>query len=687
MNKKRIFGIILFILIGFFMFTFANPNEEVNDEDKKPKTEEKTKKEKKGMDVVKPAVIEKEETTNLDVIQSSVVVNNQKPTENNIPSTQPIDNSKELEKALELEHAKKKAVEELESYKKDYDYTDSTVREVIVKEYTDAIKEAKDVSDVDRLLNDAESKIDELVKADIANYINAAIEDIKKYASYDEQYISEITDEKDNGIAKLNKIKETDLEDIDYKNIKEEIDGIVEVTNGNIDEIIENKTFKVTFVGKNNVKEEQTINYKKAAKAPTTVKFNNPVYKDVTYEITGFDKEFSEVKSDLTVNALYKITNIKATIYLNNQEMPNPKTKTVTGAYTKLGTVNLKLDNEKINNSILNDKNANVYTNDNDFDITTLFNDSLDVPELENAYDYYEYYVVKFVAGNQAGIHIDCVKLHDSLKELTDAKERLNDLINSLPVNCNQTYTSATCSVLDKTVNDSKNASTLSEVENAITEITNAKNNLVEIVLDHITLSLNSDTYYLNGDKATLKVEAFYNDETKNGEISNYTTITSFDNTSVGSRDVKVSYTFNGVIKEASVPYKVIYTDEQLEDKTAKIGADIDWNVVWDKTSWWPHVSYISGIEFTIEFNNVDEDVEAAYIHKTTQNIFTNNDEVIKLNKTDNKNIFNVSFEDYNRLWSNNTLFAGQNIYVTYKVGNQTYTQKYKESFGKLKRA
>ena len=38
MNKKRIFGIILFLLIGFFMFTFANPNEKVNDEDKKPKT-------------------------------------------------------------------------------------------------------------------------------------------------------------------------------------------------------------------------------------------------------------------------------------------------------------------------------------------------------------------------------------------------------------------------------------------------------------------------------------------------------------------------------------------------------------------------------------------------------------------------------------------------------------------------
>ena len=57
MNKKRIFGIILFILIGFFMFTFANPNEEVKDEKGKANVEDKfnkEKKDKKGMDVVNP---------------------------------------------------------------------------------------------------------------------------------------------------------------------------------------------------------------------------------------------------------------------------------------------------------------------------------------------------------------------------------------------------------------------------------------------------------------------------------------------------------------------------------------------------------------------------------------------------------------------------------------------------------
>ena len=675
MNKRKIFGIALFIIVGLFMFTFANPNEKVDDkEEKNVSVEQNDKNDVDTKEEVKPvAIIPTEES----VVRTSRV----EVVENTIPTVVE-DNTLELQKALELENAKKAAIEELENYKKDYNYTDSTKRQDIVDEYTKAINDAKELTDVDRLKENGKEAIDKLVKEDLENYIEEAIKNIENYKQEDEKYISKITDEKSTSIEELK-----ELED------KESIDELVEKTLKTIDDIINNKTFKVTFIGKGNVKEEQTVKYKESAQAPSDDSaFANPTYKNVSYkldETNKFDTDFSSVKSDLTVKANYVITNIKATIYLNNKEIPNPKTRSLSGkgTYTNLGTVNLKLDNKKINESILKDKNANIYTND-DLDITTLFNDNPNIPALENKYDYYEYYVVKFVAGSQAGIHIDCVKKHNSAQEeldkLNDAKDRLNDLINSLPKNCNETYTSATCSALDKTVNDLKNVSTLTEIENAITEITNAKNNLVEIVLDHITLTLNGDTYYLNGDKATLKVEAFYNDEIKNGEINNYKVVTAFDNTSVGSREVKVSYTFNGVTKEASVPYKVIYTNEQLNAKTKNINSSIDWHLEWSKTSWWPHAPYISGIGFTINFSNIDEDVEAAYIHKTTDNIFTNSDQVITLTKTNDKNVFNVSWNDYKRLWSNNTLFAGQYIYITYKIGDQTYTQRYKERNSKL---
>ena len=77
----------------------------------------------------------------------------------------------------------------------------------------------------------------------------------------------------------------------------------------------------------------------------------------------------------------------------------------------------------------------------------------------------------------------------------------------------------------------------------------------------------------------------------------------------------------------------------------------------------------------------------ATYIHKTTDNFLSHKDQVIELTSTDNKNVFSISPEDYDRLWSNNTLFAGQYVYVTYKVGNQTYTQRYKESGNHLRQS
>ena len=180
MNKKRIFGIILFILIGFFMFTFANPNEEVKDEKGKTNVEDKfnkEKKDKKGMDVVNPVEVDKR-TTEQSLVEREVRV--QSPTENNIPSVQPVDNTKEIEAKLELEKAKKAAIEELENYKKEYNYSNLSDRDTTVYEYTKAINDAKDTSDVDRILIDAKDAIDKLVKEDLTRFIKELLIPFKK---------------------------------------------------------------------------------------------------------------------------------------------------------------------------------------------------------------------------------------------------------------------------------------------------------------------------------------------------------------------------------------------------------------------------------------------------------------------------------------------------------------------------
>ena len=310
------------------------------------------------------------------LIQQSLVereVRVQSPTENNIPSVQPVDNTKEIEAKLELEKAKKAAIEELENYKKEYNYSNLSDRDTTVYEYTKAINDAKDTSDVDRILIDAKDAIDKLVKEDLTKFIDAAIKTIENYKTEDEKYIKDITIEKATGIEELEDIKVKDLSDIDLENIKNEIEKVVEVTNGNIDNIILNKTFKVTFIGKTS-RIEETVKYKDAAVAPTTNEFVNPVYKDVTYNLTGWDNDFSEVKSNLTINAEYKISKIVAHLYLNEDVMPNPKDKNAK-KYSKLGSYELKTDNEVLNAAILADKNKTVYTNDNEIDIKSLFKD------------------------------------------------------------------------------------------------------------------------------------------------------------------------------------------------------------------------------------------------------------------------------------------------------------------------
>lgn len=663
MNKKRVFGVVAFIVIGLFMFTFANPNQKVDDKkESKTKTEQKSKGENK-----------KEE----NIVGENVVV---EPVVNNIPQNNVVPAVQEVVNTVELENAKKAAIKELEEYKSDFKYADAIKHQDIVDEYTKAINEAKDITDVDRLKENGFDAIDALVKQDINTYIDAAIKNVENYKTGDEKYISEITDEKKSTINNLNGLKEN--EKVDYKNIKDEIDKMLDEVYNNIDTIIENKTFKVTFVGKNSIV-ETTAKYKKSVSAPTNIEFTNPKYKEVTYELTGFDKDFSEVKSNLTVTATYKITNIVANVYLNEGAMPNPKDSNAK-KYSYLGSYELKIDNELLNASILANKNKTVYTNDN-FDIKKLFKDDTQLPTLDGKYDYYEYYVVKFVAeGYYPSIHIDVIKMHDSKRELEDARNRLNDLIEGLPSDCVSEYTTNSCNALNKTVEDAKlltQDSDIKDINEAISNIETAINNLVELEVTAVSVTLDK-TEYIVDETPVATVKVTYNDEIRNqGDttITNYEILTNIDTTSVSTlRTFKVKY----ANIESSVDYSVIYSNEQIVNKVAKISPAIDWHINW-KYKKVPVIGKIpvgiDSIGFTIEFRNADQDVEATFIHKETDNVFTQKDRVIDLNKTGNKDKFDIDFTDYKRLWGTNTLFANDHVFVTYKVGNQYYTQRYME--------
>ena len=72
------------------------------------------------------------------------------------------------------------------------------------------------------------------------------------------------------------------------------------------------RTYKVTFMNDGVVYNEQEVEYGKSAVAPTNP--TKPATKQYTYEFTGWDKDFSNITDDLTVNAKFKQTTNKYTV-------------------------------------------------------------------------------------------------------------------------------------------------------------------------------------------------------------------------------------------------------------------------------------------------------------------------------------------------------------------------------------
>ncbi len=154
MNKRRIFGIVLFVGIGLFMLTFANPNDRVRENSGEEVTENTT-------------VVTPEETPVVNPVLPAPVV-------------APVNDGVDL--ALELANAKERAIAELTNYKSDHDYADVEAYEGIVDEYTAAINNATTVNEVNTALENGKKAIDNLIEAEFAAYKEAAKEEIKAYA-------------------------------------------------------------------------------------------------------------------------------------------------------------------------------------------------------------------------------------------------------------------------------------------------------------------------------------------------------------------------------------------------------------------------------------------------------------------------------------------------------------------------
>jgi len=199
---------------------------------------------------------------------------------------------------------------------------------------------------------------------DLENIKNKAIEEVKNYKKeelYSEENNLKIKDLKEDAINKINNAK-----------TKEEVEKIVEEVKKQIDSILTLKetSYSVKFINlKGEIVKEEQVLYGKSAIAPD---MNSIEINGITYSFTTWNKEYTNITSNLEVNANYEITQVIANVY--ESEL--------------IGTVKLNIT-DKIKEVISNNTNTTITTNESD--IVNLSIDTLPVlNKLNYRYNYYE---------------------------------------------------------------------------------------------------------------------------------------------------------------------------------------------------------------------------------------------------------------------------------------------------------
>ena len=355
MNKKKIFGIVLFIVIGLFMFTFANPNEELeegNVENNLTINEEKQDKEKKPKNnqedneltvditnteetvpafapaqVVQQVSIEelrnqaKTEVSNYansleleDTEKMQEIVNEANTLIDNANSKNELDrivedtkNKLDEVKTLEnLENSKEAALEEVKEYKNDYDFIDEDKYSELVNDASEKISAATTEEEVNEELEDFKKAIDELIE--LEDYKKNAIEELVLYKDSLEltKLIEEAEEVVDEAKTKIN-----------GASTKEEVDEIVDEAKELLDEIktLIETVFEVKFIGLNDtLLGTSNVLYGEDAIAPIV---ENTTHNGITYEFSNWDLEYANVVENLTIKANYNIISVKANVMLD----------------------------------------------------------------------------------------------------------------------------------------------------------------------------------------------------------------------------------------------------------------------------------------------------------------------------------------------------------------------------------
>ena len=614
MKKRVIFGIILFLFIGFFAFTFANPNEKVENE---------------------KSTIENKKNDNIDSKEENSKENNAVNKKENEVTVLPTSN----ENITRINNTDNAVINTQTKKEEVKDNTKEEIKDNTKEEVKDNTKEeVKDDS-----------------KDSLKKYKEKAIKEIKDY-NKDVLYSS------DNEKI-VESIKEEAIKNIESSTTKEAIDLIVESTKKEIDSILKlvDTYFDVVFKDENgSILSEQSILYGESAIEPIDkMTYEN---KNIVYIIKSWDKNYSSIKSDLIITGKYEIKEVYATVYRVSDDMDLNNISIDSKYYTKIGNVKLKI-NDEIKKTIEKNKRINLTKK-----VESYVDDVL--PQTNEEYYYNNFYSIKYETND--GFHIDFQKTFDKNKYYQDKLNELKKLLNNDYSDYKETKTTDSYNDLINTINnvDIKDI-TIEQIEQAIEKINNAIANLVDVVLEKITISRNNDIYYLNQNMNEIKITAIYNDQTRNKEITDYTKIGNFDSSSYGEKSIIYNY----LGKSAVYSYKVNYTSVELDNLVKNTSAEIKKNETCTGKLFDRSCVYT----YSLKFYNLNTNVNSISIVSKTGNR-TN----IAITKIDN-NLYEIDKNSYDILKGNNTLFAGNIINIKYSINNQEISRNYVEYFNMIK--
>nr|MBP3258937.1 DUF5011 domain-containing protein [Bacilli bacterium] len=470
MNRKIAFGIVLFVGIGLFMFTFANPNDKVDNNNGSTQANNTTNEvQNKETDNVAP-VINLADPTNVPVeAPAGDNGNTNAPVVPNNGNANVVDNA--------LVEAKEAAIAELKNYKNDYDYPNKEDYNSIVNKYVDEINKASTIDSVNKSLEDGKNAIDTLINEieaaksaeELAEYKKEAKEKINEYAkdvdleeAKKEEIITDAskkideatTKEEVDGIvesteklldeASLNEYKEAAKEELKaYKNdekyteenqtvvdgIKET--GITDITNAETKDDVDNilatakedidnvpvLTYTVTFKDFYNNETKVEVTHDTLVTAPV---LEDVVERNITRKFIGWDKDLTKVVTgDMVVTAQYEITKVVANIYMLHDGVTVPTNGGSAGTknYDLMSQIELDLTKENVKKTILERINKNrskVIT----LDETEIKNMVVgELPYANNKEYVYTYYVLKFEKGD--GFHIDYYRTSNEAPVIT----------------------------------------------------------------------------------------------------------------------------------------------------------------------------------------------------------------------------------------------------------------------------